>query len=79
MCDVIIMSRFLLTLLTLGRSADLAGSFNVWLCSPEARFLKNKLVWANWDVDEMKEKAQKIQDSPFFTISLAGWPVMPDI
>jgi hypothetical protein len=54
--------------------ADLAGSFTVWLCSPEATFLKNKLVWANWDVDEMKAKAVEIQNSPAFTMNLTGWP-----
>jgi hypothetical protein len=30
---------------------SLPASFNVWLASPEARFLKGKFLWANWDVD----------------------------
>ncbi|KAJ9615597.1 hypothetical protein H2200_001672 [Cladophialophora chaetospira] len=55
---------------------ELAGSFAVWSCSEEAKFLRGKLVWANWDVDEMKAKAEKIQGSPVFTIGLAGWPSM---
>ncbi|KIW83356.1 hypothetical protein Z517_02601 [Fonsecaea pedrosoi CBS 271.37] len=55
---------------------DLPASFAVWACSPEAKFLKNKLIWANWDVDEMKAKADEIANSPAFTIGLAGWPVL---
>jgi hypothetical protein len=55
-------------------AADLAGSFVVWLCSPEAKFLKDKFVWTNWDVDELKAKAAEIQNSPLFTIGLTGWP-----
>ncbi len=55
---------------------ELAGSFVVWLCSAEARFLRGKLVWANWDVDEMKAKAKEIQGCQLFTIGLAGWPSM---
>jgi NAD(P)-dependent dehydrogenase (short-subunit alcohol dehydrogenase family) len=56
--------------------ADLAASFTVWLCSPEAKFLRNKFVWANWDVDEMKAKAAEIQGSPAFSMNLTGWPVL---
>ena len=55
---------------------ELAGMFVVWLCSAEAKFLRGKLVWANWDVDELKAKAKEIQNSQFFTIGLAGWPSM---
>jgi len=29
--------------------ADLAGNFVVWVASPEAKFLKGKFVWVNWD------------------------------
>ncbi|KIW87737.1 uncharacterized protein Z519_11711 [Cladophialophora bantiana CBS 173.52] len=55
---------------------DLPASFTVWACSPEAKFLKNKFVWANWDVDEMKAKAGEIENSPAFTMGLLGWPVL---
>ncbi|OAP63731.1 hypothetical protein AYL99_02958 [Fonsecaea erecta] len=55
---------------------DLPASFAVWACSPEAKFLKNKFVWANWDTDEMKAKADEIANSPAFTMGLAGWPVL---
>jgi len=75
---VVVVSVILLILSFFSRLADLPASFAVWLCSPEARFLKNKFVWANWDVDEMKARANQIQNSPLFTMGLAGWPVLPD-
>ncbi|OQU93743.1 hypothetical protein CLAIMM_00222, partial [Cladophialophora immunda] len=55
---------------------DLPASFAVWACSPEAKFLKNKFVWANWDADEMRAKADEIANSPAFTMGLMGWPVL---
>ncbi|KFZ12885.1 hypothetical protein V501_03994 [Pseudogymnoascus sp. VKM F-4519 (FW-2642)] len=53
---------------------SLPGSFNLWLASPEARFLKGKFLWANWDVDELKARAKEIQSSAQLSIGLAGWP-----
>ena len=53
-------------------SADLAGQFAVWLASPEAAFLKGKFVWTNWDVDELKARAEEIQTSRLLTIMLEG-------
>ncbi len=52
---------------------DLAGWFVVWLASPEAAFLRNKFVWSNWDVDELKAMASEIEQSDRFTIGLMGW------
>lgn len=40
----------------------------VWLASPEARFLRDKFVCCNWDVDELKENAKENENSPIFTI-----------
>ena len=54
--------------------ANLPASFMVWLASPEARFLNGKFVWANWDVDELKARAHEIENSPFLSIGLVGWP-----
>ncbi|QSZ37338.1 hypothetical protein DSL72_009436 [Monilinia vaccinii-corymbosi] len=54
--------------------ASLPASFNVWLASPEARFLRGKFVWANWDVDELKSRAGEIKDSAQLRIGLVGWP-----
>ncbi|KAF2097366.1 NAD(P)-binding protein [Rhizodiscina lignyota] len=54
---------------------DLPAAFCVWLASAEARFLKSKFVWANWDVDELMSKAEEIQDSSLFTWMVDGAPM----
>lgn len=46
--------------------ADLAGNFVVWVASAGAEFLKNKLVWANWDAEELFSRAEEIQNSQYF-------------
>lgn len=53
---------------------SLPASFHVWLASPEARFLKGKFLWANWDVDELKARAKAIESSAILSIGLNGWP-----
>jgi hypothetical protein len=53
---------------------SLPAAFHVWLTSPEARFLKGKYLWANWDVDELKAKAKEIESGSFLNIGLVGWP-----
>ncbi|KAF2025742.1 oxidoreductase [Setomelanomma holmii] len=54
--------------------ASLPASFIVWLASPEARFLKGKYLWANWDVDELKARKEEIENSTLLSIGLQGWP-----
>ncbi|KAK9780156.1 putative oxidoreductase [Seiridium cardinale] len=60
----------------IGSSDDvsLPAGFNVWLASPEARFLKGKFLWVNWDVDELKARAEEIENSAQLEIQLVGWP-----
>ncbi|RFU76915.1 short-chain dehydrogenase [Trichoderma arundinaceum] len=53
---------------------DLAADFTVWAVSDEARFLKGKVVWSSWDVDELKKNAADIQNSGLFTLGIEGWP-----
>ncbi|KAJ5574344.1 oxidoreductase [Penicillium hispanicum] len=53
---------------------SLPASFHVWLASPEARFLKGKYLWANWDVDELKARSKEIEGSTELNIGLVGWP-----
>lgn len=53
---------------------SLPASFNVWLASPEARFLRGKFVWCNWDVDELKAQATEIENGTKLNIGLVGWP-----
>ncbi|KAF0327075.1 reductase [Colletotrichum asianum] len=50
----------------------LPGHFCVWLASPEARFLKNKFVWANWDVQELMQRAGEIESSHLLTWIIDG-------
>jgi hypothetical protein len=53
---------------------SLPAGFNVWLASPEARFLKGKFLWSNWDVDELKAQAKDIEAGTQLNIGLVGWP-----
>ncbi|PTB46703.1 hypothetical protein M441DRAFT_128036, partial [Trichoderma asperellum CBS 433.97] len=50
----------------------LAGQFTLWVASPEAKFLKGKFVWVNWDVDELKARADEIENSWLLGILLNG-------
>jgi hypothetical protein len=59
-------------------AVSLPASFYVWLASPEARFLKGKFLWANWDVDELKAKAKEIESGSLLAIGLVGWPFRQD-
>lgn len=49
----------------------------MWLTQPKTKFLNGKMVWANWDVTELADKASEIQDSSIMTIGYAGWPFSP--
>ncbi|PWY82105.1 putative NADP(+)-dependent dehydrogenase [Aspergillus heteromorphus CBS 117.55] len=55
-------------------TVQLPADFTVWLTSPEASFLKGRQVWANWDVEELKEKAGEIQAGLQLTANINGWP-----
>ncbi|KAJ6088563.1 NADP(+)-dependent dehydrogenase [Penicillium sp. IBT 16267x] len=39
---------------------SLPADFLVWIVSPEAEFLKNKIVFATWDVNELKARKKEI-------------------
>ncbi|RAL00791.1 SDR family NAD(P)-dependent oxidoreductase [Aspergillus ibericus CBS 121593] len=56
-------------------SADLPGQFYVWLASPEAKFLKGKFVWANWDAQELLQRADEIQNSKLLNWIVDGVPM----
>lgn len=45
----------------------------MWLTSSEAKFLKGKFVWCNWDVDEMKMNAREIESTSLLTLGLTGF------
>ena len=46
----------------------------LWLSHPGAAFLRGKLVWANWDVEELKAVASKIREGSQMTVGIEGWP-----
>jgi hypothetical protein len=53
---------------------SLPASFNVWLASPEADFLKGKFLWTNWDVDELKMQAREIKETHKYSVEMVGYP-----
>lgn len=53
---------------------SLPASFNLWLASSEARFLKGKYLWCNWDIEELKNRAEELQAGTELSIGLVGWP-----
>ena len=55
----------------------LPSHFAVWLCSSEARFLRGKFVWCNWDVEELCKKKSELENTPLLTANCIGWPYHP--
>lgn len=54
---------------------ELPAHFTVWLLSAEANFLRSRMVWANWDVEELKGMEGKIvKDPAMLNIGMQGWP-----
>ena len=56
------------------RIVDLPAHFLVWLSQPKTKFLNGKLVWSNWDVEELCGQSEKIENSTMLTIGYEGWP-----
>jgi shikimate kinase len=52
--------------------AELPGHFLVWLASEEAKFLKNRYVWVNWDVEELMSRAKEIESTSLLQVGLSG-------
>lgn len=44
----------------------------MWLASPEAAFLRGKFVWANWDAQELVERAEEIRSTRLLSMVLDG-------
>lgn len=56
----------------------LPAHFLLWMTSPEARFLRGRFVWANWDVKQLKAREKEIEESPqMLTSNVLGWPYQP--
>lgn len=58
-------------------TVNLPAHFLVWLSQPKNKFLNGKVVWANWDVEELTARAEEIQGSSIMTIGTTGWPFSP--
>jgi hypothetical protein len=54
-------------------TVNLPAHFIVWAAAPEAEFLAGRLVWANWDVDELKERREEIVKQDLLTLGLRGF------
>ncbi|KAK7923182.1 hypothetical protein PG985_007253 [Apiospora marii] len=57
-----------------GDDINLPAHFLVWAASHEAEFLRNKLVFAGWDVDELVARKEEIANTPELLIGLNGFP-----
>ncbi|KAF7563688.1 hypothetical protein G7046_g485 [Stylonectria norvegica] len=53
-------------------TVELPAHFLVWIASEEAVFLRSKFVWANWDVEELKARAEEIRTSSLLRVALNG-------
>jgi hypothetical protein len=53
---------------------NLPAHFLVWLSQPKNKFLHGRMVWANWDVQELAARAEEISSSAMMTIGYEGWP-----
>lgn len=53
---------------------ELPAGCAVWLATqPEARALNGRFLWANWDVDELLQRKDDIQQRGLLTLTLKGW------
>ena len=47
----------------------------VWLASSEAAFLAGRFIWASWDVNELKARADEIRNGRYMLkLGLVGSP-----
>lgn len=55
-------------------SAFLPGNYAVWLTTKEADWLRDRFVWANWDVDELIGMKEKVLQEDLLKWDLLGFP-----
>jgi NAD(P)-dependent dehydrogenase (short-subunit alcohol dehydrogenase family) len=51
---------------------ELPAAFCVWLTTSSSEFLRGRMVWANWDVDELKAKEKEIVEKDLLRTDLKG-------
>ena len=44
----------------------------LWAASPEADFMRGKILWANWDVEELKAREDEIRKTDMLTLNLGA-------
>lgn len=54
--------------------AQLFAGFCLWFSRPEAKFLSGRMVWANWDVEELKGKEEGIASKDLLSHVWNGFP-----
>ncbi|KAL1592028.1 hypothetical protein SLS60_011620 [Paraconiothyrium brasiliense] len=56
-------------------TVELPAHFMLWLSGTQQRkYLSGKMLWANWDVEELTAKAEEFAKEGFFTMGMTGWP-----
>ena len=54
-------------------TAELAADFSVWLQSQQSDFLQNRLLYVNWDADDLLSMQKKIEDGNLLSVTVRGW------
>ena len=54
-------------------SGTLAGQFFAWAATDEADFLRDRFVWAEWDIDELKAKKDQILENDLLLTTIDGF------
>ena len=53
---------------------SLPASYAVWLASPRAAWTNGRMLWAQWDVEELEAKKDQIAEDNLFVMGLQGFP-----
>lgn len=49
----------------------------LWLCGSHEEtkhHLRGRMLWANWDAEELVAKAEEFAKEGLFTMGMIGWP-----
>ena len=52
---------------------ELPAHFTVWLASPEGKLVNGRFLYANWDVEELKQHPEDFEDPDFLSLTLKGF------
>jgi hypothetical protein len=53
-------------------TVDPPPGFTVWLASAESDFVRGRMLWATWDIDELKAKKDEILKGDLLKMILSG-------